>query len=97
MFVCFSAPLKALRFSDVSVRGNCSLSVLVISSMQLLSLLNDRVNPDTLSELRLRSPFCALCSFSVLPHRGTAVRCHAVYAIHCEQAAISLSSFFTFM
>lgn len=63
-----SAPLEALRFSDVSVRLNCSLSVLVISSMQPLSLLNDRVNPDILSELRLRSLFCALCSFFVLPH-----------------------------
>ncbi len=43
MFVCISAHLEPLGFSDVkhvSVRLKCSLSVLVISSMHLLPLLN---------------------------------------------------------
>lgn len=71
MFVCISAHLEPLGFSDVkhvNVRLNCSLSVLVISSMHLLPLLNDRVNPDTLSELCLGSLCWELRLFFVLEY-----------------------------
>jgi len=65
---CTSGSTSLSNEKHVSVRLKYYLPVLVISCMQLLSLLNDRMNHGTLSELRLSSLFCALCSFFVLPH-----------------------------